>query len=289
MPYLMYDAINDSRVRPSHLALDGVIRPVGDPFWKTHTPPLGHRCRCTLRALDRNEARERGGPTQNVPAEGVADPGWGSDPRAWGSTLGRLARERMASCDIAFAQKRMGVQMHCTPDGMVTLFRALAAEYQATPLPPPKTVSRDMLIDPAAFGQAELYRRFLDSYDADNVRRWTEKIGIEIGPDKSLFLAQDGGWKITKNRRAGYMLLFADTLADPATVQWIQDQNGPDRLGIFGEYRIGGNRYRTAIYYKLDGSAWIGWSAFTPLEKQWPGYVLAGVPIWRRNEKPQRA
>lgn len=44
LPYLMYDAINDSRVRPSHLAMDGVIRPVDDPFWRTHTPPLGHRC-----------------------------------------------------------------------------------------------------------------------------------------------------------------------------------------------------------------------------------------------------
>lgn len=44
LPYLMYDAINDSRTRPSHLAMDGVIRPVDDPIWKTHTPPLGHRC-----------------------------------------------------------------------------------------------------------------------------------------------------------------------------------------------------------------------------------------------------
>lgn len=43
-PYLMYDAINDSRVRPSHLAMDGVIRPVDDPLWKRWTPPVGHRC-----------------------------------------------------------------------------------------------------------------------------------------------------------------------------------------------------------------------------------------------------
>lgn len=43
-PYLMYDAINDSRTRPAHSALDGVIRPVGDAFWQTHSPSLGHRC-----------------------------------------------------------------------------------------------------------------------------------------------------------------------------------------------------------------------------------------------------
>lgn len=84
LPYLMYDAINDSRVRPSHLALDNVIRPVGDPFWRTHTPPMGHRCRCSLRALTNKAAMRRGGPTANIPPEAQPDPGWGHDPRdAW--------------------------------------------------------------------------------------------------------------------------------------------------------------------------------------------------------------
>ena len=39
-PYLLYDAINDSRVRPSHLAHDGTIRRVNDGFRKTHSPPF---------------------------------------------------------------------------------------------------------------------------------------------------------------------------------------------------------------------------------------------------------
>lgn len=36
LPFLMYDAVNDSRTRPAHRALDGTIRPVGDAFWRTH-------------------------------------------------------------------------------------------------------------------------------------------------------------------------------------------------------------------------------------------------------------
>lgn len=43
-PYLEYIAINDSRVRPSHLALDGVIRHIDDPFWQKYYPPNGYRC-----------------------------------------------------------------------------------------------------------------------------------------------------------------------------------------------------------------------------------------------------
>ena len=43
-PYLEYMAINDSRVRPSHLDLDGVIRHIDDPFWQKYYPPNGYRC-----------------------------------------------------------------------------------------------------------------------------------------------------------------------------------------------------------------------------------------------------
>jgi SPP1 gp7 family putative phage head morphogenesis protein len=100
-PYLMYDAINDSRVRPSHLALDGIIKPVGDVFWKTHAAPMGHRCRCTLRSLSRAEAMAKGGVTQNVPAEGRADEGWGHKPTEWGKTLGELVRKRINLCGVA--------------------------------------------------------------------------------------------------------------------------------------------------------------------------------------------
>jgi len=42
-PYLMYDAINDSRVRPAHSAMDGIIRRADDSFWDAHAPSNGFR------------------------------------------------------------------------------------------------------------------------------------------------------------------------------------------------------------------------------------------------------
>ena len=60
-PYLMYDAINDSRVRPSHLAMDGIIRAVDDPFWHSHAPLNGYRCRCRLVSLNERLAQARSG------------------------------------------------------------------------------------------------------------------------------------------------------------------------------------------------------------------------------------
>jgi SPP1 gp7 family putative phage head morphogenesis protein len=43
---LEYSTTGDERVRDTHEALDGIIRPIDDDFWKTHYPPNGWNCRC---------------------------------------------------------------------------------------------------------------------------------------------------------------------------------------------------------------------------------------------------
>jgi SPP1 gp7 family putative phage head morphogenesis protein len=78
--YLMYSAINDSRTRPAHRAMDGIIKPVGDSFWDSHSPPCGYNCRCSLVSLTDTQVQDRGGETQQLPPDANADPGWGSKP-----------------------------------------------------------------------------------------------------------------------------------------------------------------------------------------------------------------
>jgi SPP1 gp7 family putative phage head morphogenesis protein len=41
-----YRAVGDDRTRPSHAALNGVVREKSDPFWLKYTPPWDHNCRC---------------------------------------------------------------------------------------------------------------------------------------------------------------------------------------------------------------------------------------------------
>lgn len=53
LPLLMYDTVNDGRVRDEHQALNQIIRPVDDIFWKTHYPPNGWGCRCGVRQLNK--------------------------------------------------------------------------------------------------------------------------------------------------------------------------------------------------------------------------------------------
>lgn len=51
-PLLQFQTVGDSRVRPHHRALDGIIKPVNDPFWNSYSPPLEWNCRCLLIQLE---------------------------------------------------------------------------------------------------------------------------------------------------------------------------------------------------------------------------------------------
>ncbi|WP_180131273.1 phage minor head protein [Acinetobacter sp. YH12072] len=82
--YLMYSAINDSRVRPSHLALNRIVRHIDDPFWLTHYPPTGFRCRCTCIALTEKQALKYGITPDDKLTEVAEALDWSSHPLQFG-------------------------------------------------------------------------------------------------------------------------------------------------------------------------------------------------------------
>lgn len=80
-PYLMWDAINDTRVRPAHLAMDGYIAPIDDPIWLKWSPPAGFNCRCTRIALTEKQAKARGYPMDQPDEE--PDAGFDYEAADW--------------------------------------------------------------------------------------------------------------------------------------------------------------------------------------------------------------
>lgn len=48
LPLLRYQTIGDERVRPEHVVLDDIVKPVNDPFWNVYFPPNGWNCRCIV-------------------------------------------------------------------------------------------------------------------------------------------------------------------------------------------------------------------------------------------------
>lgn len=59
-PYLEYRAVLDNRTRPQHRAWNGTLLPVTAGFWRTHYPPCGWGCRCTVRSYSEAEMKAAG-------------------------------------------------------------------------------------------------------------------------------------------------------------------------------------------------------------------------------------
>jgi len=54
-PYIRYITKRDEKVRHSHRAWHNLVLPVDHPFWKTHFPPNGWRCRCGVVSMSQKE------------------------------------------------------------------------------------------------------------------------------------------------------------------------------------------------------------------------------------------
>ena len=54
-PFMLYRTMRDERVRASHASWDGVALPIDHPWWRTHYPPNGWRCRCRAFAVSERD------------------------------------------------------------------------------------------------------------------------------------------------------------------------------------------------------------------------------------------
>lgn len=82
-PFWLYDAVNDSRTRPAHAAMDNTVLRHDHPWWATHYPPNGYNCRCRVVGLTESDATRRGiSPAAPDAAAAVPDAGWDYNPGA---------------------------------------------------------------------------------------------------------------------------------------------------------------------------------------------------------------
>lgn len=133
MPYLLYVRTTSVEPRIEHLAWAGTILPVDDPFWATHFPPNGWRCKCAVRQLTsskKDDLLTRGGYSTDAPPieerlwtnkrtgeitkvpVGI-DPGWETNPGlSRAKTLVENVAARLEAAGEAAARERVREILH---------------------------------------------------------------------------------------------------------------------------------------------------------------------------------
>lgn len=122
-PYLRYVGILDGNIRPLHRAWHGRILPVDHPWWKTHYPPNGWRCRCDALSISKDDLQTFGWKvSENPPDDGTTpwtnprtgevhdvprgiDPGWDYNPgdTDMAARAAKLAMEKVGSLPPSLA------------------------------------------------------------------------------------------------------------------------------------------------------------------------------------------
>lgn len=163
-PFGMYDAIDDSRTRPHHAALDGFVAPLDDPRWDQINPPNGFRCRCRRIAVTERQARRfleadadklardpelSRARQEALRGDNFPDKGWDYDPGEdveQGITRAVRRAKEKAPAPIATAIERKEAQkpVRLTLDEMVERGEALTQEItnEANRLPEVDFASR---------------------------------------------------------------------------------------------------------------------------------------------------
>jgi uncharacterized protein with gpF-like domain len=91
-PYLKYQHNAVRQPREEHLQWDGLVLPTDDPWWKTHYPPNGWGCRCSVTGVSEARLRVLGkkGP-DTAPGPSSGDP-----PPEWAYNVGEAAEANRA-------------------------------------------------------------------------------------------------------------------------------------------------------------------------------------------------
>lgn len=280
MPYLVYTAVLDERTRPLHARWGGrggvrIVLPIDHPFWLTHYPPNGWRCRCIviaandamlkargwtvtseeeLEALDWKKTKpwlnRRTGRMMTVPA-GI-DPGF-----AYNVGMGR--RAALAPPPISEPQRDI-VQGERYP-------RTLPATRKPRPYPAGVAKTPDLSGD-------AVFNAFVQTLGTPAGGVFFDKVQTPLSIEPTLFQTRDAAGAVVASKadkagRGAYAQVFAATLKDPDEI-WMSAQlqaNGQVRLVrsyVAAWDDPDGERYwMTVVFSERDGWWW-GTTAFAP-------------------------
>ena len=258
-PFVMYMTMNDERVRISHRPWHGLVLPVDHPFWRTHYPPNGWRCRCTAFAVSEKDIaryRAAGVPVKRDAPEIVMRP-WAD--RHNGRTL-----QVPAGIDPGFdynpGQRQLAgvVQRELEPG--VLQYPLQGAAQTLARLPAPRPVAASMLL-PGGWSDEEYLAAFVQMFGGSEV--FTDVTGERLLINEEFFKQIKGNINIKKNERERYIRLMALTLQQPdeiwmAPMQHVARGKAVIRRRYIARFAVEGETKPVLGIVELGSDGWRG-------------------------------
>lgn len=288
-PYGVYDHTSIEHPRLEHKAWDGIVLPLDDPWWDTHSPQNGWGCKCRKRSITRTEAERewvksgKSGPDTAPPIE------WeervvgknGSNPRT-------VRVPKGIDPGFAYNPGKAWLEPHTVPPlrGYDAVLqergRPWPTGFKPPAMPNPTKVPADMIL-PANTAPEVAAADFLDIFGADMQTGavFTDAAGVSVAITKALF--QDGSgefkWMARPDKadRLQYVNLLAMTLIEPDEIWWVWVQDAKEQ----GRWRLK-RRYLKA--FEVDGSSEYAFCVF-----EWGRTGWTGSTTFMANKKSEAA
>lgn len=223
-PYGLYKHGDSLNPRPLHLAWDGLVIPLDDPWWDTHTPMNGWGCKCKKFAVGERDLKRMGksGPDKAPPVRMIE------------TTVGKRGpsprRVRVPEgIDPGFEHRPGGSWIQSmTPrplDDLLPPVAPVSPNADKPTMPAPRRAPRGRVLssnlDESVY--VELFvREFVEAPKNETLYR--DVTGEPLLISDQLFRDRNGKLKILKRERAPYVLLLADTIKGPDEIweDWVE-------------------------------------------------------------------
>ncbi|MBN2751868.1 MAG: minor capsid protein [Rhodospirillaceae bacterium] len=283
-PIGRYTAVLDVDTRDEHRQWHGITLPLSHPFWRTHWPPNGWGCRCSVIVLPRREALRQGwqiseAPTIDMERRIVNGP---NGPEEWWTPKG-IDTGFGYNVGESWLQGAVPQELRnpLPPFGTPIIPKDLP------PLPKPHTPDADRTL-PDDLTREGYVQAFLSEFGADLTRpaSFRDVAGHRFAVGRELFDDRSGNLrKADKFGRQRYLLHMADALKDPDEIwlDWAQTDKGvmlrrrylrvidmPDHAGGIA-------------VFEWSGAGWSGVTAFPPERAAYLERQRQGVLLFRRK------
>ncbi len=282
-PFLRYVATLDSRTRPQHRAWHGTVLPFDHPFWETHYPPNGWRCRCTVQQLSARDLERFGyeeseaappieaSPWRNPRTGETIDVPLGIDP-GWGYNVGRAHMRGVTP-----------------PPASGPLELPATRPPRDLPMPTPRAAAADRLL-PEGLSDEEYVNRFLAEFGATASRPalFRDVLDEPMLVGREMFVRRSSGTlKVSKRGRERYLGLIADTIRQPDEVWWTwqtRRRGKPELIRrYFARWDVDGESVPIVVVFEVGKHGWSGLTSFRATDVELVLRRRGGTLAWRRS------